>query len=106
LRVLVKAHARKKAGMKKMPWKAVIDEHCDDEVGITVRMLMDNRTITTNTARAEAFCEITGADRATFYRRMKHIKPYRPTKKVRRVILKHKEPPRQDRPPDGVVFQG
>ena len=78
--VLVKAYGRKKAGMKKLSWKDLIDEYGDDEVGMTVRMLMDNRLVTTNTARVEAFCEITGADRATFYRRMKHIKAYRPDK--------------------------
>ena len=106
LRLLVKAYARKKAGMKKMPWRAVIDEHSDDEIGMTARMLMDTHTITTNTARAEAFCEITGADRATFYRRMQQIKKYRPSKAVRRIVLKHTAPKHQDRPSDGVVVEG
>lgn len=99
-RIFVKAYNRKKAKMKNLHWQRLIDDHCDDEKGLVIRQLLDDDTYSSNTARAEEFCTTTGADRATFYRRLKDIRRYRPKLPVRRLTLRNTEPPHQDRPAD------
>ena len=102
-RLFVRAYNRKKGGMSSLNWKQLIDSYCDDEIGLTVRKLVDDESFETNTARAKAFCELTGADRSTFYRRMKEIRRYRPTNAVEQIILQRRVPPNQQRPADGQV---
>ena len=70
VRLFVKAYNRKKAGLAQMGWHDLIDTHVDDALGLAVRRLMDDRSFKSNTARADAFKTETGADRATFYRRL------------------------------------
>jgi hypothetical protein len=103
VRLFVKAHNRKKAGLAKMAWHKVIDAHVDDELGLAVRKLMDDGSYPSNTARAANFVEETGADRATFYRRLRQIRRYRPTTKPSRIVLERTAPPDEPRPADGVV---
>ena len=102
-RILVKASDRKEAGLKKMNWRRLIDDYCDDELGIVIRRLLDDKAFRTNTERAAAFIKETGAKRATYYRRMAEIKKYRPSKKVKRIVLARKTRPTTSRPLDGLV---
>jgi len=104
VRLYLKAYNRKKAGLSKLGWRRLIDAHVDDKYGLAVRRLLDDKSHPSNTARAEAFIKETEADRATFYRRLKQIKRYRPGKKPRRIVLKTKSPPQMDRPTDGKVI--
>lgn len=91
-RLLVKAANRKKAGLELMDWRRIIDEYVDDAVGLTVRRLLDDQTFLTNVARVKAFEEMTGYDRATFYRRMRDLERYRPAEKVPRLLLADYQP--------------
>jgi hypothetical protein len=103
MRLFVKAHNRKKAGLSTMDWRKLIDDYVDDALGLEVRRLMDDFTFKSNTDRARAFTERTGANRATFYRRLAQIKRYRPRAMPDRIILKHSAPPVEARPADGEV---
>ena len=103
MRLFVKAFNRKKAGLTKMDWHKLIDAHVDDEFGLAVRRLLDDPSFPSNTARAEAFGKETRADRATFYRRLRQIKRYRPATKPPRIVLGRTAPPNEPRPADGVV---
>lgn len=102
-RLFVKAFNRKRAGMKQLDWRQLIDDYCDDSHGIAVRELLDDDSFPHNTARAEAFCERTGASRPTFYRRKADIKRYRPSSVIPRIILEHSDQPVTERPKDGFV---
>ena len=93
MRILKKASDRKKAGMKLMSWQQLIDDYCDDEIGLAVRSLLNDSSYRSNTERAIRFIEQTGADRATFYRRMKEIKSYCPSEKIERIVLSRTAPP-------------
>jgi hypothetical protein len=99
-RLFVKAYQRKKAGLKTMPWQAVIDDHIDDEVGMVVRKLMVDDSFPNNTARAKAFVEITDCDRATFYRRLAEIRRCQPTSPVKRLLLIRDLPAQLETPCD------
>ena len=103
VRLLVKAYNRKKAGLARMGWQKVIDAHVDDELGLAVRQLVDDDTFPSNAARAAAFTEKTEADRATFYRRLRQIRRYRPATKPPRIVLCLTAPPKEQRPDDGAV---
>ena len=93
IRVIMKAWNRKKANWRFMNWRKLIDDYCDDESGLLVRQLLDDRKYKSNAARAKAFEEM-GGSRATFYRRKAEIEIYRPKKAVRRIVLKKKSPPK------------
>ncbi len=101
VRLFIKAYNRKKAGLARMTWQKVIDAQVDDEIGLVVRRLIDDDSFSSNVARAAAFIEITKADRATFYRRLRQIRRYRPAAKPARIVLGRTEPPKEQRPDDG-----
>ncbi len=103
MRLFVKAHNRKRAGLSTMNWRKLIDDYLDDALGLEVRRLMDDPSFKSNTDRAQAFTERTKANRATFYRRLAQIKRYRPQAMPGRIILKHSAPPVEARPADGEV---
>ena len=103
VRLFVKAYNRKKAGLAKMAWHKVIDAQVDDELGLVVRRLLDDSSFPSNTARAETFRNETGADRATFYRRLRQIRRYRPATRPPRIVLGRTVPPNEPRPADGIV---
>ncbi len=103
VRLFVKAYNRKKAKLAKMTWQKVIDAYVDDELGLAVRRLIHDASFPSNTARAVAFCEKTEANRATFYRRLRQIRRYRPTAKPPRIVLGRTAPPDETRPVDGDV---
>jgi hypothetical protein len=103
VRLFVKAYNRKKAKLPKLDWRKLVDAHVDDGLGLAVRRLMDDPSFSSNKARAAAFNEETGADRATFYRRLRQIRRYRPTAKPPRIVLGRAAPPDEPRPADGMV---
>ena len=102
-RIFTKAYGRKKAGLERMNWQRLIDEYCDDEIGMAVRRLLDDKAYRTNTERAASFVTETGADRATFYRRMAEIKSYRPSTKPNRIVLARSTQTSTSRPVDGLI---
>lgn len=104
-RLLIKAYKRKKAGMIRLPWQAVIDEHVDDEAGLVVRKLLRDSSFTSNSDRAREFVERTGKDRATFYRRLKDIRRWQPEGRVARRKARRNCPP-VSKPPAGVLGIG
>ena len=100
-RLLVKAWNRKKAGMASLPWQGLIDAAVDDEAGLILRRLLDDKAFKSDNARAVEFCRLTGlGSRQTFYDRKKEVERHRPTKKVRRLTCRKKAPPTQKRPQD------
>jgi hypothetical protein len=103
VRLFVKAYNRKKAKLARMTWQKVIDAHVDDELGLAVRNLLDDSSFPSNKARAMAFNEQTGADRATFYRRLRQVRRYRSVTKPPRIVLGRTVPPDEQRPVDGAV---
>lgn len=103
MRLFVKAYNRKKAGLSTMDWRKLIDDYMDDALGLEVRRLMDDTTFKSNTDRAQTFTDKTGANRATFYRRLAQIRRYRPQVLHDRIILEHSAPPVEARPDDGKV---
>jgi hypothetical protein len=110
MRLFVKAHNRKKAGLAKMDWRKLIDDHIDDHVddhvddalGLAVRRLLDDQSYESNDARAKAFIRETEAHRSTFYRRLAQIRRYRPLEKPPRIVLTHTAPPVEPRPDEAV----
>ena len=105
-RLLVKAAARKAAGMKTLPWKKLIDDYQDDKIGMTVRELIADDSYPNEAAREEVFTACTGADRSTYYRRKKDIARFQPKKLPARIILKRTERPVEKRPADGAIDDG
>lgn len=105
VRLFLKAYNRKKARLSNLDWRKVIDAHVDDELGLVVRRLLDDQTFSSNAARAVAFTNETGANRATFYRRLRQVRQYHPTTMPPRIVLEHTAPPNEPRPADGVVIR-
>lgn len=103
MRLFVKAHNRKKAGLSTMDWRKLIDNYVDDPLGLVVRRLLDDKTYESNDARAKAFCEETKKHRATFYRRLAQIIRYRPQAAQGKIILQRTAPIIEPRPADGAV---
>jgi len=105
MRILEKAAKRKAFNKPRLPWQAIIDNHCwskSSSAALMIELLAD-KSYKHDKDRLIVWGNkvgINGNPRPTWQRLKRDIDKYRPQEPIPRLILKHKFKPKQARPND------